>query len=144
MANNTAISAKDELQIIFNGKEHEKFFYWMLAKCDNFDVYHQALAYCLGISEDVRCNINLIYDFKTGCVKPECLHHGWITSGSARVVRMAFNLYCNGTPSVDDMKTSDEKLRECASYTAEDLFCCSYAAFFWEAIKLRYPEYCHG
>ena len=144
MANNTAISAKEEPQITFNGKEHENFFYGMLAKCDNYDVYHQALAYCLGISDDVRRNIGDIYDFSTECIKPKCLHHGWITSGSAKIVRMAFNLYCNSMPSVDDMKTKDEKLRECATYTAEELFCCSYAKYFWEAIKLRYPEYCRG
>ena len=30
------------------------------------------------------------------------MHEGWQTSGSMKVVRMAFNLYCNGTPSVDD------------------------------------------
>ena len=49
--------------------------------------------YCLGIDADTRRNIKTIYDFKTGCVKTECLHNGWITSGSAKVVRMAFNLY---------------------------------------------------
>ena len=65
-------------------------------------MYHKALCYCLGISVDTRRNINSIYDFKTGCVKTECLHEGWQTSGSMKVVRMAFNLYCNGTPSVDD------------------------------------------
>ena len=65
-------------------------------------MYHKALCYCLGISDDTRRNINSIYDFKTGCVKTECLHEGWQTSGSMKVVRMAFNLYCNGTPSVDD------------------------------------------
>ena len=144
MAKNTAISAENEVQIAFNGKAHEDFFYRMLARCDNFDVYHQALAYCLGICEDVRRNIEQVFDFKTGCVNPDCLRHGWITSGSARVLRMAFNLYCNGTPSVEDMESTDEKLSECRSYAADDLFCCSYARYFWEAIKLRYPEYCNG
>jgi len=23
----------------------------------------------------------------------------------------------------------------------EDLFCCGYALFFWQAIQIRYPEY---
>ena len=27
-------------------------------------------------------------------------------------------------------------------YTVEELFCCGYARYFWEAIKIRYPEYC--
>ena len=105
------------------------------------DVYHKALCYCLGISDDTRRNINSIYDFKTGCVKTECLHEGWQTSGSMKVVRMAFNLYCNGTPSVDDYTKTEEQVNECRQYTVEDLFCCAYAPFFWQAIQIRYPEY---
>ena len=99
------------------------------------------LSQCLGISDDTRRNINRIYDFKTGCVKPECLHDGWQTSGSEKVVRMAFNLYCNGTPSVDDEQDTEEQIDECRRYSVEDLFCCCYAPFFWQAIQIRYPEY---
>jgi hypothetical protein len=141
---NTALSAKDEVNIIFMGKEHENFFYSMLIKWDNYDVYHQALAYCLGVSEDVRRHIDRVYDRENDCVLPESLQEGWITSGSARVLRMAFNLFCNCTPSVDDSLTKEEQIKETARYAVEDLFCCSYARYFWEAIKLRYPEYCHG
>ena len=72
-------------------------------------MYHKALCYCLGISDDTRRNVDSIYDFKTGCVKTECLHEGWQTSGSMKVVRMAFNLYCNGTPSVDDYTKTGEQ-----------------------------------
>ena len=49
-------------------------------------------------------------------VKPECLHEGWQTSGSQKVVRMAFNLYCNGTPSVYDYEDAEEQLSECKLY----------------------------
>ena len=70
------------------------------------------------------------------------LYDGWITSGSAEVVRMAFNLYNNGTPSVYDYEDMEDQLKECKQYTVEDLFCCGYARYFWEAVKLRYPEYC--
>lgn len=52
------------------------------------------------------------------------------------------NLYCNGTPSVYDYEDAEKQLSECSCYTVEDLFCCGYAKFFWEAIKIRYPEYC--
>ena len=102
---------------------------------------HKALCYCLGINNDTRRNVDSIYDFKTGCVKTECLHEGWQTSGSMKVVRMAFNLYCNGTPSVDDYTKTEEQVNECRQYTVEDLFCCAYAPFFWQAIQIRYPEY---
>ena len=63
------------------------------------------------------------------------------TSGSMKVVRMAFGLYCNHTPSVYDYGTPEEQMDECRRYTAEDLFCCSYAPYFWQAVQIRYPEY---
>ena len=102
--NNTALGAVSNKKenIRFISEAHEKFYYEKLKEVRYVDVYHKALCYCIGISDDTRRNINRIYDFKTGCVKPECLHDGWQTSGSEKVVRMAFNLYCNGTPSVDD------------------------------------------
>lgn len=102
---NTALSAKAEQiaqTVTFRNDKHRRFFLEYLPKCRYADVYHAALVYCLGIDEDTRKNVNSIYDFKTGCVKTECLHEGWITSGSAKIIRMAYNLYNNGTPSVYD------------------------------------------
>ena len=83
---------KDTRTITFKNDEHKKFYKEYLQKCRYQDVYHKALIYCLGISSDTRVNVDRIYDFKTGCVKTECLHEGWQTSGSAKIVRMAFNL----------------------------------------------------
>lgn len=128
--------------IIFKSKEHEAFFRTQCRKCRFQDVYHKALVYCLGIDRDTREHVERIYDFKTGLVKTECLHEGWQTSGSKKIVRMAFNLYCNGTPSTYDYEKAEEQLEECGRYTVEDLFCCGYAPFFWQAVKIRYPEYC--
>lgn len=142
---NTALSAKAEQiaqNVTFRNEKHKRFFLAYLPKCRYADVYHTALVYCMGIDEDTRKYVNSIYDFKTGYVKPECLHEGWITSGSAKIIRMAYNLYCNGTPSVYDYEDTEEQLDECKLYTVEDLFCCGYAKYFWEAVKVRYPEYC--
>ena len=106
---NTALGAENNNSriITFKSKEHEKFYMEYLEKCRYQDVYHQALVYCLGIDRDTRENVNKIYNFKTGCVKTESLQEGWQTSGSLRIVRMAFNLYCNGTPSVGDYEAED-------------------------------------
>ena len=130
MANNTALRAgKDTTRTItFKNKEHEKFYYTYLPKCRYQDVYHKALVYCLGIDRDTRENAEQIYDFKTGYVKTECLHEGWQTSGSVRIIRLAFNLYCDGTPSVYDYEgDSDRQVDECREYSVSDLFCCGYA-----------------
>ena len=93
----TALGAEN---IIFISDAHEKFYYEKLQEVRYQDVYHKALCYCLGINGDTRKNADRIYNFKTGSVKTKCLHEGWQTSGSLKVVRMAFNLYCNSTPSV--------------------------------------------
>jgi len=116
---NTALGAGAEKaqKIIFISDAHEKFYYEKLKEVRYQDVYHKALCYCLGINNDTRKNADRIYDFKTGCVKTECLHEGWQTSGSVKVVRMAFNLYCNATPSVDDYKDAEEQSNECRQYT---------------------------
>ena len=134
-------SGKSTRTITFKNEAHKKFYMEYLQKCRYQDVYHKALVYCLGIDEDTRNHVNSIYDFKTGCVITECLHEGWQTSGSVRVVRMAFNLYCNGTPSVFDYDDAEEQVDECRRYTVEELFCCAYAPYFWQAVQIRYPEY---
>lgn len=138
--NSTALEAKKE-NISFISEAHEKFYYEKIQKVRYADVYHKALCHCLGMNEDTRRNVGSIYDFKSGCVKPECLHEGWQTSGSEKVVRMAFNLYCNGTLSVDDEQNTEEQINECRRYTAEDLFCCCYAPYFWQAVQIRYKKF---
>lgn len=94
------------------------------------------------VHNDIDLFVEEIYDFETGCVKTECMSAGWQTSGSLKIIRMAFNLYCNGTPTVYEKEGVEGKLKECEHYTVEDLFCCEYAPYFWQAIQLRYPEYC--
>lgn len=92
MSRNTATGAKvkQERKITFKNKEHEIFYNTYLSKCSCQDSYHKTLIYCLGLSEDTRRNANRIYDFKTGFIKPECLQEGWQTSGSEKIVRIAF------------------------------------------------------
>lgn len=101
-----------------------------------------AFIYCLEISNDTRECIQSIYDFKSGDVRQECQKEGWITSGSGRVIRLAFNLYINGAPSVLKEEDTECRLEEYRNYLADELFCCSYARYFWQTIQIRYPEYC--
>ena len=52
--NNTALGAenKKEQTINFISEAHEKFYYKKLKEVRYQDVYHKALCYCLGISDD--------------------------------------------------------------------------------------------
>ena len=128
-------------KVKFRDSDHLDFYLDCLPKCRYQDPYHSALVYCLGIDRGTREHIDRIYDFKTGYVRTECLHEGWQTSGSMRITRMAFNLYNNGMPSVSDVMTKDEMYEESERYTPADLFCCEYAEYFWQAVRIRYPEY---
>ena len=76
-------------------------------------------------------NIGKMFDFKRDCIIPEGMHGGWQTSGTVKVCHLAFNLW-NGF-------TEEDRENLC---TPEELFCCGYAPYFMEGIKLRYPEYC--
>ena len=71
---------------------------------------------------------------------PESLHSEWQTGGSLKVTRLAFQLFTDGTPSAF-LCLDKPDIVECKRYSVSDIFCCGYAPFFVEAIKLRYPEY---
>ncbi len=79
-------------EIRFSSKEHEKFFYQMLAKCGKHDSYYSSFFYCVGISEDTRNHVDRMFDFKERLIKPEALHEGWQTGGSATIDQTGFQL----------------------------------------------------
>lgn len=64
--NNTALGAKNtkKQEIVFISEAHEKFYYEKLKEVRYQDVYHKALCYCLGISDDTRRNVDSIYDLR--------------------------------------------------------------------------------
>ena len=131
-----------EEELNFINEEHHRFYSSTLKRFLNPAAPEKALCYCLGIHPAIRWHVDHIYDFSTKQVTPECIHEGWVASAEdpediRTVIRMAYNLY-GGTPSVAE---ADDQLRECQKYTANELFGCRYAPYFWEAIKLRYPEY---
>ena len=128
--------------ICFINAEHHRFYSGTLKRFPDPATPEKALCYCLGIHPAVRKYVDHIYDFSTGQVTPECMQEEWVTSTEdpediRTVIRMAYNLY-GGTPSVEE---ADDQLDECRKYTADKLFNCRYAPYFWEAVKIRYPEY---
>lgn len=126
--------------MIFREKEHELFYLEMKKKCRYQDICHKALCYCLGIEAITRNNIYQIYDFRTGMVKTECIHEGWQTTNSLKIVRLAFALYTNTMPTLCDIDENEmeNQLEESSEYNISNIFCSSYAVYFWEAIKIRY------
>ncbi len=118
-------------EIRFRSKEHRQFFQEMLERSRYKDCNHQSFFYCVGISESARMNIGRLFDFQRDRIKPEGLYDGWQTGGTIRLTRLAFNL----------MEGYVEEGQE-RMYSPYELFDCGYAPYFFEAIRLRYPDYC--
>lgn len=117
--------------IRFASREHEEFFHAMLKKCGTADVCYQAFFYCVGISGSARTNVGRLFDFAEHRIKPGGLHEGWQTGGTVRLTRLAFNLW-NGY-----VEEGNETMS-----TPYEIFDCGYAPYFYESIRLRYPECC--
>ena len=123
-------------EILFRNDSHREFF---LRHTENgSDVYFRALVYLLGLTAETRTNFSRCFDVKSRMIKPESLGEGWQTGSTGRIVRMAFNLWNGWHYEIADDADVD---RVSASFTPDELFCCEFAPFFFEAIKLRYPEY---
>lgn len=118
--------------LLYESQEHEDFCkrYW--PKCRWLDEYHQSLVYTLGISSVTRQHISELYDFDSGMIKPEALQRPWQTSTSLKTTCLAFNLYTDRLRDEIDL----------SHYSVGNIFACSYAPYYWQAIKLRYPSYC--
>ena len=115
----------------FASPEHRDFFLDMMSEARRNDCYHRAFFYVMGIAPETRSNIRQMFDFKQDCIEPDGMNGGWQTSGTVKVCHLAFNL-SNGY---------SEEGRE-RYFTPEELFCCEFAAYFMEGMKVRYPEYC--
>ena len=119
--------------IRFSSREHRAFYAEMLIKTHNDDSYHRAFFYAMGICEETRRNIHTLFDFKNGGIDPDGLSAPWQTGSTRRLCRLAFNLW-NGW-------TEEGKEQYSSPY---ELFDCGFAPYFFEAIRLRYPEYCRN
>jgi hypothetical protein len=118
-------------KVMFCSREHQEFFFDMMNRCKIKDSYCRAFFYITGIAEETRKHIEKLFDFKRSGVIPEGINGGWQTSSTMRVCRLAFNLW-NGYTEEGNEEAS----------TPYDLFCCEFAPFFMEGIRLRYLEYC--
>ena len=130
------------MEIRFHDNTHEEFYQEFLAKMKCHDCYHQVLAYLLSLDVVCRKHIFSLFDFEEDRIKPDGLHEAWQTGTSMRTSRLAFNLwngYCtDGENGID--KDGYEIPLISRYYAVDYIFCCSYAPYYYEAIRLRYPE----
>ncbi len=124
----------------FVDEAHENFVkdkYLEFKKYGMTDVYYSSLIYTLGICETTREHFDEIYERGEG-INIDCLQSAWQTGTSEKVVRMAFSLWNRCMYDSEEDRKNDVMS---SSYNPSEIFCCSYAPYFYEAIKIRYPEY---
>lgn len=123
------------MDIIFHDTIHKQLFFSLYRRMKITDVYHQTMAYLLALDTVCREHTTDIFDFEESCILPECLTKGWQTSTSMRTCRLAFNLWNGYCCSERDEITAS------IYYSPYYLFDTNYASYYWQAIKIRYPEY---
>lgn len=126
----------------FKDKFHKESYLAILDLMGNDDVYRKTFAYL--ISLDIVCRHHFVdlYDFDEFCLKENPLNHAWQTGTSRKTTALAYNLYTDSTLWYDE----DTSLFGSRSYicSVSDIMCCEYAPYYFEAIKIRYPEYFQG
>ena len=126
----------------FIDKKHEQFYIEKLNELSEYgktDVYYKSLVYTLGICETTRQHFKEIFNVKQSEVNLDSIQGAWQTGTSSKVTRMAFNLWNHNLMYDSEEDLKNEKISN--YYAPSEIFCCSYAPYFWEAIKIRYPEY---
>lgn len=125
----------------FVDDEHEKF--WeeknlIMQKYGKTDVYYKSIVYTLGICETTRSNFDKIFSIENGEINIDSINSAFQTGTSEKVTRMAFSLWnrCNY-----DSEKDRQKGKVSEYYNPSEIFCCSYAPYFVEALKIRYLEY---
>lgn len=123
--------------IKFYDDEHELTYNKIMRKMASDDCYHQTAAYLLALDSVCRQHISDMFNFEEDVIIPECLRKPWQTGTSKKTTRLALNLW-NGYQSEGE-PLAEEQISP--NYTPEHIFACSYAPYYWQAIRLRYSEY---
>lgn len=124
----------------FIDKNHKEFCEMIcdeMSKFKRLDCYDVALIYTLSVCETTRKHFDEIFDLKEG-ININSLKSSWQTETTLKVTRMAFNLY---NDCMYDSEKDIDKEQVSEYYSPSEIFCCSYATYFFETIKIRFPEY---
>lgn len=133
---------KEVVRLKFIDNMHKQFFEKKmeeLSKLGKTDVYYKALTYTLSICETTREHFEEIFDTRKSKVNLDSLQTPWQTGTSTKVTRMALNLWNHNLMYDSEEDLRNERISD--YYAPSEIFCCSYAPYFYEGIKIRYPEY---
>ena len=128
--------------MLFMDNEHEVFFWKKAKELDILgDVERMSLVYLLSLTRNCRENFKTCYNAEKRCICSNVLEEDWLTSDDCKLIRLAFNLFNWGAPTTKGM-SDRESLREAYEYYPTQIFSSYFAPYFWQAIQIRFPEYC--
>ena len=110
------------MEELFYSEQHREFYRHHVD--GGADPYYRALVYLLGVTEETRANFSRCFDGEARMIRPAALGEGWQTGGTARIVRMAFNLW-NGWCYESEEDAQEGRMSE--AFTPDNLFCCEFA-----------------
>lgn len=120
--------------IRFRNEIHRDFFLSMTNMLGSYgSVYHSAFFYLIGLCDTTRLHYADLYDFAANEIRLDGFYAGWQTGSTTRLTLLAFNLFNGWAEGGQEIKS-----------TPYYLFDCDLAPYFFEAIKLRYPEFCRN
>lgn len=131
------------MSIVFKDDEHEQLYNDLCERMKYLDEYHRAAAYLLSLDDVCNEHIADIFDLQEDVIIPEALERAWQTGTSMKTTRLLFNLW-NGYYTDNKTYTDEdgqEKDLPSMYYAPDNIFNCSYAPYYWQAIKMRYPLY---
>lgn len=127
--------------MIFYNEKHKEFYEDKLTTLELYnkaDVYYKSVIYLLGLTETTRENFKKIFDIKNGEININAIQSPFQTSTSLKVTRIAFSLW---NRCYFDSEDDIENANYSPKYNVSEIFNCELAPYFYEAIKIRFPEY---
>lgn len=122
----------------FLDEEHKEKFDEFCSRMKHLDEYHTSAAYLLSLDVVCRKHTTELFDFYEDIICPEGLKKAWQTSTSSKTTRLLFNLW-NGYCTEE--KDGYEEPQPSENYAVDNIFNCNYAPYYFEAIRLRFPNF---
>lgn len=135
-------------EIMFADDKHKQIFDIFCSRVNSsrlrsLDCYYYPVLYLLSLDEVLRNHALSVFDFEEGKIIPEGLNCPWQTGTSLKTTRLLFSLW-NGYASDGEMYTDAEGYQRPLPsnyYAPDEIFSCSYAPYYCEALRLRFPCY---
>lgn len=134
------IYTREMITMIFCDKDHETAYYEILNRMKYTDCYHRSVAYLFALDTVIRKQTDEVFNFQDDGIKCDGLHKSFQTGTSRKTTRLAFNLW-NGCADDGETYIDDDGYKsELPSryYAPDEIFCCSYAPYYWQAIQIRF------